>query len=711
LRRHARATVAVFGLVFAVFVALQFRRGRVAPAPAAVVRTDPNAVIETTGGSFQRFQSSREDVSVAYEKLLTYSDGASKLVGVTITTKARGGSGREFVISAREGKVGQNESTIVLDGDVRLSSSDGTSARTEHATYTSTDGSVTASGPVEFAKGRISGRGVGLQYDKNRDVITILENATVHADAGEGEGADGAMDVTAGTAAFMRGDRLLRFDRAVRIRRGAQTGEAELAVAHLSADEKRIEALELHNHARITGSGGPGSLQAMAGADMTLNYAADGRSLQHALIVGDANAQLAGEPGKPGREVAAQTLEIGMAPDGTTPVSLTGRDAVKLTFPAEGDGPVRTVQAATLDASGEGGRGLTKAAFNGGVQFREKGAQVDRAARSTSLEVATKPGMGSIEEARFLHAVRFEEGSLAAQAAAARYDVVHGSLALTGSEPGFLTPRVVNDRIAVDATKIDVVLDGPDVKAAGAVKSTLQPSKPSGSAGPAGQARGGGDAKLPSMLKQDQPANVLADALAYDGAASIATYTGSARLFQGDTTIKGDTIAIDEKRGDLTASGKVMSTTIREQEGKDKKKERVQSTATAADMKYEDGPRKLTYTGAAHLVGPEGDITASTIELYLKPAGDDVERAEAYAEAKEPLTLREQTRTTTGARMTYAADRETYVVKGAPATVVDECGRETTGTTLTFVKSTDTIVVDGNQQIRTQTKGGSGKCQ
>jgi hypothetical protein len=60
--------------------------------------------------------------------------------------------------------------------------------------------------------------------------------------------------------------------------------------------------------------------------------------------------------------------------------------------------------------------------------------------------------------------------------------------------------------------------------------------------------------------------------------------------------------------------------------------------------------------------------------------------------------------------MTYTADRETYVVTGVPATVIDECTRETIGRTLTFVKSTDTIVVDGNQQIRTQTKGGNGKC-
>jgi lipopolysaccharide export system protein LptA len=352
-----------------------------------------------------------------------------------------------------------------------------------------------------------------------------------------------------------------------------------------------------------------------------------------------------------------------------------------------------------MDAKGEAGRGLTRALFTGGARYRERGADVDRAANSGTLEVTLKPGLSAIEEARFAHAVRFEEGKLVAQAAAARYDVHKGSLDLSGSEPGAIVPRVVNDQIAVDGTKIDITLEGPRMQAAGMVKSTIQAPKQEGGA------------KMPSMLKQDQPVSVVAESLAYDGTVSKATYSGAARLFQGDTTIKGDTLMLDQRVGDLAASGHVMTTTTQEHAAKDgKRPQRVQSTATGNDLKYEDTNRRLTYTGGAHLVGPEGDVSASRIELYLNPAGDDVERAEAYAEGSEKMTLREQNRTTTGARLTYTAAQETYVVTGLPALVVDECGRETTGKTLTMVKSTDTIVVDGNQQIRTETKGGNGKC-
>ena len=45
----------------------------------------------------------------------------------------------------------------------------------------------------------------------------------------------------------------------------------------------------------------------------------------------------------------------------------------------------------------------------------------------------------------------------------------------------------------------------------------------------------------------------------YDGDRSFATYTGNARLWQADTTILGATIVLDDKSGDLKASGHVRS--------------------------------------------------------------------------------------------------------------------------------------------------------
>jgi lipopolysaccharide export system protein LptA len=114
----------------------------------------------------------------------------------------------------------------------------------------------------------------------------------------------------------------------------------------------------------------------------------------------------------------------------------------------------------------------------------------------------------------------------------------------------------------------------------------------------------------------------------------------------------------------------------------------------------------MTYTKDAHMSGPDGDMTAVRIELFLKPSGDELERAEAY----ETVVLRENSRETKGSKLIYTTADETYVVTGSPVKVVDQCQRETIGRTLTFNKGADSIVVDGNAQIRTQTKGGNGNC-
>src|SRR5262249_683674 len=317
----------------------------------------------------------------------------------------------------------------------------------------------------------------------------------------------------------------------------------------------------------------------------------------------------------------------------------------------------------------------------------ERLGDVGRAASAASLDVTLKPGLSSIEQATFTRGVRFEEGAMTAVAAVGKYDLDKGTLALSGSEPGAAGPHVGNDKIVVDASAIDVTLEGPKVKAVGAVRSELKPP-------PKPKAGESNDAKMPSMLKQDQSVFVVAENLDYDGTSSTATYKGSARLVQSDTSIKGDLIGIDNKNGNLSAAGGVTTATVLKQPGRGAKdtkdtkdaEARTPSIATAKDLKYDDSERHLIYTGDAHMNGPNGDRAAARIELFLKPSGDELERAEAY----ENLTLREQNRETKGAKLIYTTADETYVITGSPVKVVDQCQRETVGRTLTFNKGADT---------------------
>lgn len=690
----------MIAIAVVILVAVSLKRRPSATVQAPIARTDPKAVVESAGGQTIRLNKEREEIRINYDKLLTYADGSSRMLGVRVVTERAGG--RTFTMTGKESAVARNESDVSLTGSVRVVASDGLVLTTESATYGGADGIVRAPGIVEFSRGRMSGSGLGFSYDKNKDFLSISDRALMRTTPGED--GTGRMEIAAGALEFSRGEKIVRFQRQMKATTDSQVIEADSAVAHLSQDEERIEAMELRGRATITAvKAEVGGLQTLSGRDMDLKYAVDGRALEHAVINGEAGIQLAGEARQAGRQINANVIEVALAAGGTTPTLLTARDNVKVVIPGEQKSAARTITAQTLDSRGDEQHGLTTAHFSGTVQFSERGANVNRTARSGTLDVSVTQGFGSIDDARFARAVRFEDrspreggGLMTATSAAARYVLSGGLLELTGTEPGSVIPRIVNEQITVEATRIDVALAGPSVKAAGAVKSVLQPKDDR-------QGRGEPGAHLPSMLKQDQPVNVTADSLAYDGDASTATYTGTAQLWQGDTSVKASAITIDNKSGDLTAGGGVTTATMLVQQDKSGTRTRLRSIGTAKDFKYEESARRATYTGEAHITGPQGDLNSPRVELYLKPSGDELDRAEAY----EAVTLRADNRKTSGVRLTYFAADERYLVTGAPVTIVDECGRETVGRQATYYKASERVVVDGNEQSRTQTTGKS----
>lgn len=690
-QRTARIVIAVVGVASAVGVGMNMKRRTTPQSQPPVPRTDPAAVVESEGGSSVRISGEREQGVLTYERLLTYANGASKMIGVTITSER---NGKTYVVKGAEGQAGENESSMELSGGVTMEASDGMKVAADRATYARSENLVRVPGAVTFSRGRMAGSGIGLDYNFQQDVIVISDRPVIDVAADEKGG--GAMALVAGALEFRRLERLIRLDRGAKITRAQQVIEADLAVAHLTENES-LELLELRTNSRI--SGGPaeaGGLRSLSGRDIDLRYAPEGPTLQQAVINGDAAVQLAGERRQPGRQISSNAMNIGLGPDGTTPIALVARDNVKVTLPGEPGAATRVINAQALDGTGTPERGLTGAHFTGSVQFSERGGGVDRAARSQVLDVSMAPGFGAIEDATFARGVRFADGPMFATSAAARYNLKRGVLELTGSEPGSPSPHVLNEQIAVDATRVDVTLDGPQMKATGTVKSVLQPKKP-------GAQAGGDQAHLPAMLKEDQPVNVTADELAYDGKASRAVYTGNALLWQGETSIKASVLTLDSASGDLSASGPVTTSTMLLQDDKKGGKEKVSSIGTSKAFTYVDADRSATYTGEAHITGPQGDLTSPRVELFLQPSGDELERAEAY----DGVVLRGDGRKTTGVRLTFFGADQRYVVTGAPVTIVDECGRETIGRTLTFFRATDRIVVDGNEQIRTQTRGAS----
>jgi lipopolysaccharide export system protein LptA len=370
------------------------------------------------------------------------------------------------------------------------------------------------------------------------------------------------------------------------------------------------------------------------------------------------------------------------------------------------------VRAQAFDATGAAGHDLDAARFDNEVEYREAAAagRPARVVRSNGLRIALAGD--EVTSAAFTGSVKFEDQGLQASGAQAQYDPAKGTLRLSGADAGG-PPRVADAQVEIEAEAIDITLQGRRMAARGDVRTILR----------AGTAKN----RLPGLLQQGQPANVTANALDYDGEGGKASYTGAAALWQGATAIRANTIALDQTRGDLLATGAARST-IALATGT--------SVGTANEIRYSDAERTIAFISApppkpvapapapvpaavapaappvavlppAQLGGPQGDVRATRIELVLAKAGSQLDRLEAYT----GVNVRVDTRAGTGDRLTYFAEDGRYVMTGiatVPVKIVEEC-RETSGRTVTFFKSTERIIVDGNEEVRTQSKRG-GPC-
>jgi lipopolysaccharide export system protein LptA len=372
--------------------------------------------------------------------------------------------------------------------------------------------------------------------------------------------------------------------------------------------------------------------------------------------------------------------------------------------------------------SGEPGKGMTAAAFRDDVQYREDGGGASGARTARSRALTAELDSGAIASAVFTGMVHFEEKGLRADAAEARYEPRAGRLQLKpGTDGG--GPRVADDQITIEADAIDVTLEGRKMSASGNVKTQLR----------------SGD-QTPGLLNREQPANISAARLRYQGDVGHATYSGGAQLWQGQTSIRGDEVTIDQRTRNLSATGQARATFAFGA---------APSTGRAETIVYDNTRREIALVGKralappapagtpppqkpapkppagaapsaaaaaaagapepaaqAQLTGPEGDLTADRIVVVLEPEDNRLDRLEAY----DAITLRVDTRVVTGDRMTYYRNGR-YDMTGSaivPVRIVESC-RETTGRALTFFKSADNIIIDGNEEIRTRTTSG-GPC-
>ena len=534
-------------------------------------------------------------------------------------------------------------------------------------------------------------------------------------------------------------------------RDGGESDLREMSAERIGASYRdgELERAVLSGGSRILGGdAGPGRLRDLSAPEIAVDYG-DGAPERVALD-GGARVELFGDPaGARGLTIAGRAMDVALPRSGAAVDELQARGGVTLEFPAQ-EGSVRRIRAQTLAIgrdAGEGertsalavepslpsttpaGRGAPGseappagvvatgvevpagggapgsgllAVFDGNVEMRESDAPPgagadDRIMRADRMESALSEGLAQLTQTRFVGNVRLESGRIGAEADEASYAPDAALFTLLVSDATDRTPRLDDQRGFVQAETIAIALDGPNIEAIRDVKGVLAAAEVDGSS----------TTVRPGLFAAGPPIHVVAGRFVYDATQSLATYSDGARLWQGSTEFRGQTVLLDETTGDISAEGSVRTRTTMLQN--DETVDDVVETTTegrAGALFFDNRSRQATYTTDALLSSPGFALGSDAIELFLH---DDA-RTLARIEADGEVALELDARSVTGDSLAYDDGEGRYDLTGDPVRVVEEMEegcRETTGRTVTFYASGQSISADGQSAERTASTSAS----
>ena len=703
-QRPARVGLATFSVAFGVAVLLGIRDRSVPAVAVGVDRTDPDAVVQSRGARIVQTDASSENLRVVAERQLTYADGSVRFVdGVEVVVVEREDR-TDFRLSGDEATVVEEAGDVSLVGSVQFRSGDGLVGRTETASYSDGEGTVTMPQAAEFSRSWMRAHGNAARYDQRQDLLYLEPGAAV-----ELLPADGAVgpttEIASHAAVLAQRDGYMRFNGGVTVAAETQTMEADEVRTTFDVDATRLNALELAGNARIRGADeNPGQLRVMTAPAINVAYGAE--APERAELAGGAWIELFGQDRAGGATIVARVMDVALGAGGVGLDDLHARGNVAVELPGNDEGVTARIRADALEITGGSEAGLTDARFDGSVEYREahRGEPADATGRTTRaerLEATLSKGLTSLDDARFVGSVSFEDTDIRGQADAAIYALGDGTFTLMTLGAAGQTPRVVDRRGSVQADRITITLPGSGIEATGSVESVL-----SSSGADTGDAAAS-DVRRPRLLAEGQPTYVTAGRLVYDADTSIATYSGAARLWQEETEFRGASIVLDESTGNVLAEGAVRTRTTILQNDDDTGEQVETSTEGQGDsVSYDDALRQATYTTDAELKGQRFHLKAGTIEVFLHEDARTLDRIVAV----DDVTLQLDNRRVVGSTLTYYDADGRYEMSGEPVRIVeetdDEC-RETTGRTMIFFLTAEAVSVDGQSAVRTASTNGA----
>ena len=694
----ARAFVALIGIGCAVAVYVFMRpRPQLVEPTAKPVLLDNTVTASTKGTSEKRVDASgRVTVSWRADDTKVMADGRTILKGHTEFKFSRNNvrytvNADEAEASGKSGPTGEEPSQVVFKKKVKMVGDDGFSVQAEDATYFGDEQRVIFPGEVAFTRDRLEGHGIGAELFMDRSVLWLNDQARMTVNP---EGNATPVDIAGKRIGLAQSENYIRAEEGTSIRRESQVLNADMTTVHFAEGTQTVRRIELvgKSHVRSTGKN---QKPEMHGDNIDLDFNPGNALLTHARM--DTSAVLTVRDDSGATTVRSSVIDLYVGANGETLTKLDATGPTTVDLPRVGDSPAKSITSNGLVAQGADPKGLDRAVFQNGVQYREtlpagRGqAPSVRVATSQSLTLNLDGALNQVKLALFRQNFCFIgpvvptatandlqctaerklptrgvlENTQVASADDGDYDAKAETLKLMNGGPTRPDTWVVSREINLRARSTDVDTKGENITASGQVQFTRTPT--------AANAKAAGS---DGLFESGKPVTGRSNTLSYSKASGIAKYGGAVLLSQGVNFLRAGDVTFDEQKHDITAVGDVKSTFAIEQKADDTAAKSATPTILNAEtMEYREATRRAVYKGKAHMEsgepGKRQSLDADEITLDLYPDRRELKWLEGLMTSPGLVIARlPEGRQSTGRRLTYDAQTDRYVVTGTPAEVV-----------------------------------------
>jgi len=757
--RYARWSAVAAGLIALAVAALYAER---ALREAHARRKAPQALSLTVQQqsaqfSYSKVEQDRTIFTIRASRATQYKDqNRAVLNDVWITIYGRDGTGNDN-IHTEECSYEPDTGAVRCEGEVQIdiqnaASSSGPAARnlevrTSNLSFNRNTGEASTSAAVEFQFPTGQGRGLGGSYSAEEGIVRVERDVAFEMAPSD---ATGGLPVTASGSSL----EIRRKERTVVLTGPAVVKEGS---RNLSADKISIE-LDTGYHARhVVVEGHPqieadeprGEIQITVDRlEGLLNEAGwIDRVLAEGNIVGTRKTSAGTDHFSAGRVeftmIPASNLIREMTASGgitaelhqATDTQILRTDALRLKFsdgPPEATGKSKppagslehqrvesaeTLAPATIESKSakdtmtlRAKQFVAEIGIDGHLDklFGHSGVEVRRVVGNGAPQTVLAREMtakfdahGQWENVQETGDVRFQQADHQASAANATIARPSDTITLEGS------PVISDSMSRTTATNITINQGSGELHATGNVISTYTPAN-------SGDAVGLGSGA----------AHVSADALSGSVSAGHVTYSGHARLWQGDSVLDSQQIEIWREDKKLEAKGEVVAVfpqvsgplTSLPGAGPNRAPSSSKPTLwkiTAPSLTYWNDQGRAHLEGGVVARSDQGSLQSHTLEAFLeappaaKEAGSPAtsgarELSRVLAEGN--VVVEEGDRRGTAERAEYTAADGKFVLSGGQPTLANAASDTTTGHSLTFFVANDTILVDSEEGSRTVTK-------